>query len=122
MDCNDTKRKMARSPVHGRIACQAPGFNRTGAAGRRIPQVGKCSPYGGTSGGLRFMMRHYSLWCSAVIAGSVRLSTLIKPNQSQGRLNKLVTPPTVASTDVYAELPSFPRISYRLQTHLTSAS
>ena len=41
--------------VHGWIACQESEFSRTGATGRRIPRVGICSPYGGTSTGLRFI-------------------------------------------------------------------
>ncbi|KIK01808.1 hypothetical protein K443DRAFT_678091 [Laccaria amethystina LaAM-08-1] len=40
-------------------------------------------------------------WCFAVIAASVGLNSLIKSNQSQSRLKKLVTPPTVVIIDVH---------------------
>ena len=40
-------------------------------------------------------------WCFAVIAASVGLNSLIKSNQSQSRLKKLATPPTVVSINVH---------------------
>ena len=70
MDGNDAKREIARShkkntqdvnedsSVYGWIAGQESGFNHTGATGRRIPQVGKCFPYGGTSSSLRCRAFH----------------------------------------------------------------
>lgn len=40
-------------------------------------------------------------WCFAVIAASVGLNSLIKSNQSQSRLKKLATPPTIVIIDVH---------------------
>ena len=46
-------------------------------------------------------------WCFVVITGIIRSNSLIQ-------VESVAEPPTVVRTDMYVELPSFPRLSYRL--------
>jgi len=134
MDGNDAKQEIARShknpastkrmksaSVHGWIACQESGF-------RRIPQVGKCFPYGGTSRCRAFhdasrrdcgtrpevantiflvVLCRYPWFCTVELPHH-EVETAAEPPQ------ELATPPTVVNTDEYGEPPSFTRLSYRL--------